>query len=392
MAISRQESKAIAILKTSLVFFVIYGHMNPDTVSFAAADFSILSFRGISNALAIAISYTFAHAIVPTYFLLSGYLFWAGIEGWNWKTFSRKLKSRSQTLLLPYILWNAISIGSFILYIIYQIARGTAIWADVADYWNSVGFRGFWDISIWGTYKTNWIGMSIPSSAPIDLPIWFIRDLMVVTLFAPALYWLFKKTKFWGLLILLFCFVSKIWPQIHGFSVDSFSCFGLGLYMAMNGKTLVGFAEKIRIPALIYTLVAAAIVIYYDSVRTVEGRFCFPFFALGCIWVYLYLALLLVRKWDISLPNWLVKSSFFIYALHACPLPRIGTIISKVNSYTVPAFAKISTPWIIWYLLSPLIIIGVCLTIFYIIEWCAPGLCRALGGNRLQKAQANKVQ
>ena len=73
MAISSQESKAIAILKTSLVFFVIYGHMNPDTVSFAEADFPILSFRGISNALAIAISYTFAHAIVPTYFLLSGY-------------------------------------------------------------------------------------------------------------------------------------------------------------------------------------------------------------------------------------------------------------------------------------------------------------------------------
>ena len=391
MAISRQESKVIAILKTSMVFFVIFIHMNPDTESLAVADYSLLSFQGLSNALAIAISYTFGLASVPVYFLLSGYLLGVGIEDWTWNTFSKKLKSRSQTLLLPYILWNTISIGSFILLIIYNITRGTATWADVTDYWNSIGFRGFWDISIWGMNKTNWIGMSIPNSAPIDLPFWFIRDLMVVTLFAPTLYWLFKKTKIWGLLILLFCFVSKIWPQIHGFSVDSFSCFGLGLYMAMNGKTLVGFAEKIRIPALIYTLATAAIVIYYDSVRTVEGRFFFPFFALGCIWVYLYLALLLVRKWDISLPNWLVKSSFFIYALHACPFPRIGTIISKVNSYTVPAFAKISAPWIIWYIISPLIIIAVCLVIFYIVEWCAPGLCRALGGNRLQKAQTNKV-
>lgn len=391
MAISLQESKVIAILKTSMVFFVIFIHMNPDTESLAVADYSLLSFQGLSNALAIAISYTFGLASVPVYFLLSGYLLGVGIEDWTWNTFSKKLKSRSQTLLLPYILWNTISIGSFILLIIYNITRGTATWADVTDYWNSIGFRGFWDISIWGMNKTNWIGMSIPNSAPIDLPFWFIRDLMVVTLFAPTLYWLFKKTKIWGLLILLFCFVSKIWPQIHGFSVDSFSCFGLGLYMAMNGKTLVGFAEKIRIPALIYTLATAAIVIYYDSVRTVEGRFFFPFFALGCIWVYLYLALLLVRKWDISLPNWLVKSSFFIYALHACPFPRIGTIISKVNSYTVPAFAKISAPWIIWYIISPLIIIAVCLVIFYIVEWCAPGLCRALGGNRLQKAQTNKV-
>ena len=195
MAISRQESKAIAILKTSLVFFVIYGHMNADTVSLAVADFPLLSFRGLSNVLIIAIIYTFGLASIPVYFLLSGYLFWVGIEGWNWKAFSGKLKSRSQTLLLPYILWNVISISSFILYIIYQIARGTATWTDVADYWNSVGIRGFWDINTWGAYKTNWLGMSIPNSAPMDLPFWFIRDLMVVTLFAPALYWLFKKTK-----------------------------------------------------------------------------------------------------------------------------------------------------------------------------------------------------
>ena len=159
----------------------------------------------------------------------------------------------------------------------------------------------------------------------------------------------------------------------------------------MNGKSLVGIAERIRVPALIYTLATAAIVIYYDSVRTVEGRFFFPFFALGCIWVYLYLALLLVRKWNVSLPNWLVKSSFFIYALHACPLPHVGTILSKVNSYAVPAFAKISAPWIIYYLITPLIIIAICLIIFYIVEWCTPGLCRALGGNRLQKTQANKA-
>ena len=391
MAISRQESKAIAILKTSLVFFVIYGHMNADTVSLAVADFPLLSFRGLSNVLIIAIIYTFGLASIPVYFLLSGYLFWVGIEGWNWKAFSGKLKSRSQTLLLPYILWNVISISSFILYIIYQIARGTATWTDVADYWNSVGIRGFWDINTWGAYKTNWLGMSIPNSAPMDLPFWFIRDLMVVTLFAPALYWLFKKTKIWGLLILLFCFVSKIWPQIHGFSIDSFFCFGLGLYLAMNGKTLVGFAEKIRIPALLYTLATGAIVIYYNSVRTVEGHFFFPFFALGCIWVYLYLAFLLVRKWDISLPNWLGKSCFFIYALHACPLPRIGTIISKVNSITFPVFAKIHAPWIVYYIISPLIVFAVCLIIIYIVEWCAPRLCRALSGNRLQKAPANKA-
>ena len=391
MAISRQESKAIAILKTSLVFFVLYGHMNPDTSSFATAVFPLFSFRGLSNAFAIAVSYTFAHAIVPTYFMMSGYLFWAGIEGWDWKAFGKKLKSRSQTLLLPYFLWKTIPIVCYILYILFHIAQGRAEWTDIADYWNSVGFRAYWDYNIWGTHKTNWIGMTIPNSAPIDLPIWFVRDLMVVVLFAPALYWLFKKTRIWGLILLLFCFVSKIWPQIHGFSVDSFSCFGLGLYLSMNGKSLVGVAEKIKTPAIIYTFVSAAVVIYFDSVRTEEGRIVFPFFALGCIWFYIYLASVLVKKWDFQLPKWLVKSSFFIYALHACPFPHIGTIISKVNSITIPAFAKISAPWILYYLISPLIIMGVCLLVFYVLEWCAPSLCRALTGNRLQKTQTNKV-
>lgn len=53
---------------------------------------------------------------VPVFFLISGYLFFRGMENWNTSVWVNKIKRRIKTLLVPYILWNIISVMFFVAY------------------------------------------------------------------------------------------------------------------------------------------------------------------------------------------------------------------------------------------------------------------------------------
>lgn len=46
---------------------------------------------------------------VPTFFLMSGYLFFKNLEYWNNQEYVKKMKSRFWTLFIPYLLWNLIA-------------------------------------------------------------------------------------------------------------------------------------------------------------------------------------------------------------------------------------------------------------------------------------------
>jgi len=387
-SISPQESKTLGLLKFSLIFLVIYGHMIPETISIKDASFPLLSGHGISNAIAIAISYV--HITIPIYFLISGYFFWMDIEGWKWDVFLQKLKNRSKTLLLPYVLWNVISIGSFVALLFFQDIRNDTSFTNIAEYLNEIGIRGFWDYHVWGENKTNWLGQSIPQSSPFIVPLWFLRDLMVVVLFTPALYWLLKKTGIWGLLLLMFCYISKIWPQVHGFSIDAFFFFGLGLYISINKKTLIDIAQKYKISSLIISTIAFVIAVYYGGIKTAEGRLVFPIFTIFGTWVYINIANYIVNRDNYHLPSLLAKSTFFIFLLHACPFANYGSIISNVNTIIISIVNRISAPWILYYLISPFITVACCLLVFYILQRWMPGLCQMLTGNRKPTSQRVK--
>ncbi len=389
MAISTTESKAIGLLRFSLIILIVFGHMRPDTVSLQAADFSFFSGRGISNVVAMVLSYI--RITNQAYFLISGYLFWRGMEGWDWNVFARKLKTRSKTLLLPFVLWTVLSIGSFVAWMFYQDIRTGASFSNIADYLNGIGIKGFWDYNVWGLDKTNWLGQPTPNTAPFVLTLWFVRDLMVVTLFAPLLYWLFKKTKVWGILLLMFCFVSKIWPQIHGFSIEAFFFFGLGLYISMNGQTLIGVADRLKIPAIVISFFSFFLCLYYGSLKTAEGRLVFPFFAISCIWIYIKIAQYITETKGFELPALLAKSTFFIYLFHACPIAHIGSVMGKTNTIMIAATRHFSAPWILYYLISPFLIVAICLLTFYILQRWMPTLCSLLTGSRMPDAHRKQA-
>jgi len=376
--ITSVDSKAISHIKFLLLFGVIFVHMNPRTQELGNCNFSILSVAGITNSISIGVSYVWAFAAVPTYFLLSGYLFWREGGSWNWNLYGKKIKSRAKTLLLPYVIWNILSVLSFVI----AMAVEGKHTQDIIGYLQEIGPSGLWDYCIWGRHKTNWLGWAIPNSGPFVISLWFLRDLIVAILFSPVIFWFLKKTKIWGIVILFICYWSKIWPQIHGFGIDAFFFFAIGLYLSMNKISIADVAKRIKR----YSLTGAALFtfpcIYFNGVTTHIGRQIFPLFAICAVWSYIYGGIRLTEKNKLRIPSTFIAGSFFVYALHACPIANIGSLLAFVNTKLAPFFYRFAGGSLIYFLLAPFFTAAICYLAYYPIQKWMPTLSLCLTGHR----------
>ena len=68
-------SSTIDLLRFPLAIMVIFTHMNPHVINLIDADFSLFSGHGIYNIVGIVGSHVLTHIAVPTFFLISGFLF-----------------------------------------------------------------------------------------------------------------------------------------------------------------------------------------------------------------------------------------------------------------------------------------------------------------------------
>ena len=123
---------------------------------------------------------------VPMFFLLSGILFFKGVD--SVKDCLPKIRKRVRSLLVPYVIWNLIFVLWFL---IPQNLPG------VGSYINNyvVGEVCSHDIAT-DLYNLFW--------KPINFSLWFLRDLLIMVAISPVLFCLLKYLK-WGapLLVLL---------------------------------------------------------------------------------------------------------------------------------------------------------------------------------------------
>lgn len=81
--------------------------MNPNVINLLEADFGLLTTQGFYNDWNIAFSRV-THIAVPTFFLISGFLFFVNFQEWSWEGYKKKMSSRVKTLLIPYVFWNIV--------------------------------------------------------------------------------------------------------------------------------------------------------------------------------------------------------------------------------------------------------------------------------------------
>lgn len=236
-------SKTFALLRFPLMVGVVMIHcdisdqLNPESQTQWAKD----------------VMYFFSNVIgrfsVPMFFLISGYLFFrSGVL--DKRVYISKLRSRLHTLLLPYLLWNLIAFLYFVIKhyppLCYVFQGITEIEVSFANF-----LKSFWEFSFEGLGESK--------SMPIDFPLWYVRDLMIIVLLAPLLYKLIKAGIFAVIVLGIAWLVFDI--EILGLEISGFFFFTLGGYLAINKVDMFkGFASKqIVILVLLLTTIVVAI-------------------------------------------------------------------------------------------------------------------------------------
>ena len=238
-------SKTISYLRFPLTIGVVFIHFN---LSNGLGIRGVL--YGLNNpewyyCIIHLVSDVLSRIGVPLFFLISGFLFFYR-KGFDGNIYKQKLKTRAKTLLVPFLLWNVIAI---IWYLKCFIPGLSSFYRPVEI---QISFTRILSTFFCNT-GNNGIIITAASSGPalgvypIDVPLWYVRDLMVMIILTPILYFLIDKVKQWFIVIIgLLWFTSTIYlPKdnliylyLEMFITAAFF-FSWGAFYSINKKNFV---------------------------------------------------------------------------------------------------------------------------------------------------------
>ena len=358
-------------LRFPLIFGVVWLHSYGNPYDFSALDFHSLSGMDCYNLFRTSISMVLTHVCVPLFFFISGYLFFTKINTWSWDVYLQKLKRRIKTLLIPYILWNTIYL---IIQLQSELRHGGLV--GVTDWINQHGLLNcYWNSEVWNVDRVNWLGGGRIESSPILIPLWYVRDLMVCCIASPLFYWLFKKARLWGLLMILFGYITGIGLGYWGLTCEAYMFFGLGAFCNIQKIDVTRITYRWRYVFYIAALALWIITTMYNGHNTVTGDRIYPFWILiGCV-AFFNLAVSICRK--IAIPAVLTRSSFFVYVLHTIYIVSISNfIMGLIFGTTSPGLMTIG------YILSPLLTTVICVSLYLLLIRFTPRTLGILTGER----------
>lgn len=307
-----------------------------------------------------------ADIAVKLFFFISGFLFFYKIEDFNHKAYISKIKRRARTVLVPYIFWN--------LLMLIMVAISQQVFSDmmsgkkklVADYNLFDWLSAFWAIGNDGA----------SAFAPIDYPLWFIRELMVVMIFSPIIYLFVKKLRRFGIVVLALLWVSSMWKDVPGGSLTAYLFFTTGAWFSINKKNFVEYLK----PCLPWVTLAYCIVLSLLTCFMGElGEWRVPIERIG-IFLGIASAITLsahfLEKGIWRENTFLAKSSFFIFACHAFYVSMVQRCVMKLvqpnGDFTL----------IIVYLLVPIITVGIALFAYCFLKRFMPNFSAFITGGR----------
>lgn len=367
------------LLRFPLALMVVFVHQVPEITPIPNVDFPMLSMQGIYNLLAIIFSKILPLVAVPTFYLISGYLFFFTMQNWSWQKYKTKIEHRVHSLAIPYFLWNSIGyaflIAVAVSFRLYSHLPLTDIdYLFTADWWHI-----YFDYYTWDKDLINWLGGHLYLTGPYDTPLWFVRDLFMMALISPVIYLYVKHLKEWGMLLLLVAYVSKIWILTPGFSITAVFFFSLGAYLTLHQRDVIRAVHSHKTMLLLLTFVTLVLSVYYNGIFTslaisISSLFC----VFGAFTAILFASMLMVRR-HVRPNKLLVSACFFIYAMHYigdlfCPIH----ISNKILHAIIPG--NTDAEYIVCYLFTPFLTVALILAFYIVLRKLSPKVAHILSG------------
>ena len=308
---------------------------------------------------------------VPLFFAISGFLFFYQKQTFTLADQREKLRKRCVTLLLPYVVWNLLAFLMTPLKTLLQGGDWKTLLLNFSPldvFWGSLSTEtsvNLWGMSVWA------------SSHPQLEPLWFVRDLMVIVLFAPLLHFLLRRVPVLFLLGLSMAGLLQLWVKPWGMTMAGWFYFSLGAFFSVRGLCPIETTWRLLRPAL---FVAAVTLVWNTLPENMFGLLSdllpsgmsYHLYNLSAMVVLLHAARAYTRR---RAPHpWLSKSSFFVYAFHTIVLFPVTVVLHKLTLGQPPLVALAA------FIGSAVIAVAVCLVGYRVLQRVLPKfVSRALG-------------
>lgn len=351
----KRLSNVLESMRFPLIFLVVIAHMVPFDSPQVRLSWDS---HDIYTLVSEMISHNLARLSVRCYFLISGYYVFKKMVEWGEGFYTAQLQKKVRTLLIPYLLWNAI------LMLAITVKHHTFIQLGLR------GDEGYTYVSESSWYILFWGG-------PINFPLWYLRDLICMTLLIPLFYYWFRYTKIYGLILLILLYVGVIELRIPGLSTTAFMFFGAGAYFAMYKKDLLRFCAQIRFPSIVLALILLGIATAYNGTAYHE-HIVRLFILVGVVAVINVFDMLNDHKGIQRRLVALAPTTFFIYVVH-----EIYIINWLKGGWARLPIAESGWGKLLGYFVVPCLCIAVCIGLYYLLKRFLPEFLRMATGGRM---------
>ena len=293
---------------------------------------------------------------VPAFFFISGFLFF-----YSSKSYTQKVKSRVHSLLIPYLLWNAMILLVYILLSLMgkpmMISGKSVSDYSVIDYLRAFVDRGDWDAG---------------NGVPMLCPYWYIRNLMVLCVISPIIYYGIRYLK-WILVLALFIWWMSF--SYNGMIASSLLFFCIGAYFPIEQKNPIKILRNNK----------ALFLCVWTLFFLIDWVHCFvdvPYaLYVHRVSLVLNIMLLLFVGSYVGSKHYpgrklLDNSSFWIYTVHYPMTIAIGTLAARY-------LLKMSD-WhvFVFYWLCVLFVTALCVVSYVVLHRLFPKVLSFVTGNR----------
>jgi len=344
------------VLSFILIIMVVYVH-SYNIPSYLNDDHKI-SLRGYNSFIQHLFSQELLRTALRLFFAISGYLFFLNFSG-TIDSYSDKLKKRAKLLFVPYLFWSASWILIYCCLQYFALTRslfkGTLI--------NELSFT-----SLLGTLFLH----------PIPFQLWSIKELIILSLLSPILYFLIKQFKYAVTIIFFIAWFSNL--NLYIFSSDSISFFSFGATLSiLKSERLKIICTKKHL-AFVYIWLTICFFATILDYQNFQNKVLFDLlkqigilFGIVSIWV-LYDLLPKYKNIEERKFFKFFSFSFFIYAFH---LPLITFVRAILFRFGNTEFISFSI-----YILAPIIVICFILVTGYYWKKVFPRFYKIISGGR----------
>ena len=357
-------SRTISFLRFPLIVGVVFIHSNMLVVNIQGTIIRYDKWPFVAFVMNL-FSSVLADVCVPLFFFISGFLLFY-YSAFSKEEYLTKIKKRVYSLLVPYLIWNFIA---FIILLIQVHPKVISFFPLLKDY--RVDIISFMS-SFWVTNLP--VAMSGPAN-PINTPLWFVRDLMVLVVFSPIIWWLIKKTGIFVVILLGIVWFFTLGESVGfpGLCHQSLFFFPLGAFFGIRHLDFVTLAKKMRWTPYIYAIIAIMDALTKDT--PFSGLLHHFEILIGMI-TFVYLVSLFLEKGKIHVCSFLAGASFFVYALHNLFLGKMMKVVLMV----VKPESQILV--LLIYFLMPTITILLCLVLYKALCRFSPTVSSVVIGGR----------